>query len=520
LFTGVLLLLSHFLGVLALYAQGAATILATKSRWSKRVLLPILFGLPILIFGLPLIPAVHQRLWHLYQIFGNAPNSSEPVITPVSLASFVKTAFAGFVFVFGYHVYPLRLVLVIAGICLSVFLVIAGARRLWKESRWRALPFAYLLTLLGVYVVLDSVGGRVASGVAPRHVAYVWPVFLILTAIGLSSFAKPVFYLLLVATLSVDALSIQAAWQKDWTYGSAIDYRSAADYASRWATKDTAILHDGRSQDPIGFYFPKSVSLVSSWRYVEGKDLAELVSYQRLIFVTDDWEPDRRRSFDHLIARLNDRFTCQDGRVDYPMFEYVMERKSLPAAPGYSLRAENNQVLQPLSIYGIEFQDLRLPVSAKVKGVPVQVIGAFGLPDAEGGRELAIPLTHSVNTRRVIFLSDVVGAGGLQSSQVIGELIVESKTGKTLTLPLRLGKETAGWDQQCDPGAPCETVFQWHKRMAIVGQNGYEGALRDFQAGLHGVVIDFPEQRDVVKLTIRYLANSGHLYVWGIALPG
>ncbi len=519
LLTGLVLLFSHFLGVLALYAQGATTALATKSRLSKRALLLVLFGLPILIFGLPTVPVVHHKLWHLYQIFGNAPNSAEPVMTPISLVNLVKTAFAGFVFIFGYHVYPLRLVFVIAGVCLCGFLLVAGARRLGQDTRWGFLPLAYLLALLGVYVVLDSVGGRVAAGVAPRHVAFVWPVFLILLAIGLASLAKPYFRVLLVAVLAMNALSIWSGWQKEWTYGIATDYRSAAEYASRWVAKDTAILHDGRSQDAINFYFPRSVPLISSWRYLGNQDLSDLLRYRRLIFITDDWEPERRRGFDHLIARLNDAYTWQDGRVDYPLFEYVLERKTSVEESAYAASSAASQVHLPLGIYGLEFQDLRLPVSVKVKETPLRVIGAYGLPDLDGRPAVLIPLAASLRSNRLVFLTNVVGAGGMPPGQQIAEAVVEDKSGKVLTFPLRLGNETESWDKQCKLPAPCETVLQWHKRLAIVGQNGYDGALRDFQAGLHGVVIDLPEQREIVKLTIRYLAHSGHLYLWGIALP-
>ena len=516
---GVALFFSHFLGPLPLYVQGASTVFVVKSRWFKRTLLLVLFGLPVVACGLLLIPQLHHGLWRLYQAYGNAPSSAEPAMTAVSIVNLAKVAFAAFVFIFGYHVYPLRLFIVIAGVCLSGFLLLAGATELWRRTKWGLLSLAYLFALIGVYVVLDAAGGRLASGVSPRHVAFVWPIFLILTSIGLSSFTRPLFQILLVAVLAVNALSIWAGWQKDWTYGKSTDYRSAAAYASRWAGKDTAVIHDERSQDAINFYFPKEVPRVGSWPYLQDRNVSELLRYQRLVFVTDDWEPDPRRGFDQLITRLNDGFACVDGWVDYPLFEYVMERKSATATSGYAFRPGTSQLLQPLSIYGLEFQDLRLPISVKVKDVPLQVIGAFGLPDRERRSELDIPLAKSIFTRRVVLLTDMVGAGGLQSGQQIGEIVVESETGKALAFPLRLGSETTSWDSQCEQAAPCQTVFQWHKRLAIVGQSSYDGAWRDFQAGLHGVVLDLPRAQDVAKLTIRYTAGAGHLYVWGIALP-
>ena len=518
LFTAVALVFSHFLGVLALYAQLAATAFAAKSRWSRRALLLVFFGLPVVACGLLLTPFVRNGLWRLYRIYGNAPSSVEPMITPVSIINLAKAAFAGFVFVFGYHVYPLRFFLVAAGLGLSSLLLLAGARRLWKESPWKVLPFAYLLVFLGVYFVLDAIGGRVAAGVSPRHVAFVWPVFLLLMAIGITSFKRPVLYVLIAATLTVNAASIWSGWQKDWIYGTATDYRSAAATASRWIEKDTAIIHDGRSRDAINFYFPGDVPVINSWPYLQNPDLIKQLNYQRLVFVTDDWEPWRREEFDRLIGHLNETYSVIDGRVDYPLFEYALERKSSSESFGYELRAGSNQILQPVNFYGLEFQDLRLPVAVKVKDIPLSVIGAYGLPDSEKRRELSLPLSAAVKTRRVVFLSNIIG--GPQSDQPAAEISIESRDGKSITFPLRLGKETAGWEKQCEPGATCQTVFQWHKRIAVAGQNSYSGALRDFSAGLHAVVLNLPEQQEVTRLTIRYTAGSGRLYVWGVALPG
>lgn len=516
--TGTVLLLSHFFGVLALYAQLAAMAFAKNSRWSWRKRALIIFGLPVAAGGLLLTPFVRHGLWNLYRTYGNAPSSVEPVMTPVTIMSLAKTVFAGFVFVFGYHVYPLRWVLVIAGLVLSGVFLVAGARRLWKESAWKVLPFAYCFVFLGVYIVLDAVGGRVAAGVSPRHVAFVWPVLLLLIALGITSFKRPVLYVLLAAALTVNAASIWSGWQKDWTYGVTTDYRSAAEQASGWIQKDTALMHDGRSADTVKFYYPQTIPILNSWPYLQNPDLRKQLNYQRLIFVTNDWEASRRQGFDHLVSRLNEKYSVIDGAVDYPLFEYALDRKAASAPAGYALRAGTNQVLQPMSFYGLEFQDLRLPVSVKVNDVPLSVIGAYGLPDSEGSKELTLPLSTAVNARQVVLLTNIVG--GSQSDQPVAEILVESKSGKTLTLPLRLGIETAAWNRQCEGAAACRTVFQWRKRMAIVGQNAYDGALRDFAAGLHGVALNFPEPQEVSRLTIRYTANTGRFYVWGVALPG
>jgi hypothetical protein len=176
-------------------------------------------------------------------------------------------------------------------------------------------------------------------------------------------------------------------------------------------------------------------------------------------------------------------------------------------------------VRQPLSLYGQEFQDLRLPVSVETRKIPLRVIGAYGLPDSEGRSSLTIELSQPTQAGKLILLTDVVPVDQLQPGQQIAEVIVENKKGTSETFSLRLGEETDLWDQQCRAGAKCETVYRWHKRLAIVGQNAFPGAWHDFQAGLHGVALDLPTGTEVTTLTLRYLAGSGHLYIWGIALP-
>jgi len=515
--TGVLLVFSHVFGILAIYSQGAAAFLAGPSRWSRRTRMMVALGAPIVIFGLPLIPPVRQKLWEIAPLFYTQWATVDPAFTPISILTLAKVGFTGYIFVFGYHVYPLRTILVVGGASVSLFLLVLGSIRLWKSNPLRMLLLTYPLAILGVYLVIDSVGGRLATGIAPRHVAFGWPVFVLLTAIGAAAFKRPLLYLLVALLLTVNAFSIWLGWKKDWTYGISTDYRSAAAYASRSVTGNTALLHDGRSQDVIHYYFSRQLQQIDVTSSLSGEDMKDLSNFDRLIFVTNDWQPEARRGFDQLLGRLSENYELSGAHVDYPLFEYVLERKSSSGSAGYGLRQET-QVLQPVSIYGLEFQDLHLPVSVKVKDAPLTVIGGYGLPDLEERRDVILPLSNPKTSTRLVLLTNVVGSSGLPVGQPIAEVVIEDKSKKPLTFSLRLGSETASWDRQCEPTAPCETVFQWHKRLAIVGQNRYEGALRDFQAGLHGVAFDLPEPREVVKLTIRYTAGSGHLYVWGIAL--
>jgi hypothetical protein len=174
---------------------------------------------------------------------------------------------------------------------------------------------------------------------------------------------------------------------------------------------------------------------------------------------------------------------------------------------------------QPVSVYGLEFQDLKLPVTVNASNVPLTVIGAYGLPDSAGSSNVVIPVSQPIRTSRLVLLTNVVGSNQTPAGTPVAEVILESQRGAALTFPLRMNQETASWGEACGASAACRTVFQWHKRIAITGQNSFPDAWRDFQAGMHAAIFDLPAETEVKKVSVRYLALSGHLYIWGIALP-
>jgi len=196
----------------------------------------------------------------------------------------------------------------------------------------------------------------------------------------------------------------------------------------------------------------------------------------------------------------------------------VLDRKPSSSYPAPAL--PNGQVAQPFSNYGLEFQDLRLPISVKVADASLHIIGAYGLPDLEGARQMTVVLPPANKAARLVLVSNVLDSRLLQTGQTIVEFLLEDTSGKTLTIPLRMDTETTSWDKPCAVTAPCQTVFQWRKRMAMVSQNGYPGALREFSAGLHGVVLELPAPQQVAKVTVRYTADSGQFYLWALALSG
>ena len=517
LLTSFLLFFSHFLAPLALYAQGTVAWGTQLSATRRRL---VLGGAALLFVGgcaLLLTPAFHHGLWAFYQSYGNAPSSLEPAMMPLSLISLGKVLFAGFIFNFGYHVYPLRVLFVAAGAVISIVLLFAGVRRIWKETKWGLLPVAYLLTLFAVYVVLDGAGGRLANGVSPRHVAFVWPAFVVVMALGAARFQRPAVYLVVAIVMMINGLSVRAAWQKDWTYGNAVDYRAVAQVAARWMNNDTAIVHDDRSSGAVNFYFPSEAARTLSIAEIQDSGLSHLTE-QRLILVTDDWEPERRANANQLLKELGQNYSVVDGYVDYPLFAYLLESRTASHQAGTQVR-ENNPVELPVTNYGLEFQDIHLPITVSFHDTNINILGASALPDVSGNPELSLALPRAVTTDRVVLLSDVINADVLPLGQTIGEVEMETQDGNKVTLPLRYGAETTSWTRQCDPSLTCQTVFQWRKRLAVLGQNRYPGSLEEFSAGIHAVEIRLPQEQIVVAIKIRYTSGVGQLYLWGLALP-
>src|SRR5258706_1258956 len=214
LLTGVFLVFSHFLGILALCAQSTALVLA-NAKIPKRLRALVLVSFATLI-GIPLVPFVQHRLWNFYSGHAGVTDFSRPLINGISTINFAKVAFTVYTFAFGYHVYPFRLGFVIPSSIVFGLLFGIGLIRLSKKSVWGMLPLTYLLALIAVYFVLNSIGGLVASVVGPRHGAFGWPVFAIVIAIGLASFQSRSFYVLLSLVVAINTWSIALSLQKDW----------------------------------------------------------------------------------------------------------------------------------------------------------------------------------------------------------------------------------------------------------------------------------------------------------------
>ncbi|MBK9713261.1 MAG: glycosyltransferase family 39 protein [Kouleothrix sp.] len=515
---GIALSFSHFLGLLAVAAQGLAMFTVVDLPWSRRKRMSAVTFLFSSSFVILLLPPVQRLIWSFYQSVVYTTSGSDPVLVSISATSLAKIAVALYVFTFGYHVYPLWWIVVVPGIVLTGLLLLVGSTHIARHTRWGMLPILFGLALVGAYTALDSVGGRLASGISPRHVAFVWPVYILLIAIGLSRLPYRVSYAVLGVLVALNIASLYPRWAQEWSYTGLTDYRAAAVFASEHLRDKTLILHDGRAQWPISVYFSAAVPHKNYGSYLQGANLDELLGYDRIILVTDDYQPVRRRDADWLLARLSERFTVTAGRVDYPLFEYVLDRKPVGAG-GFFVDPATGQVQQPVGIYGLELQDLRLPVQVETQGHTLNVVGGATVSSEEARREMSMPLIGDPAANRITLVSTLLGGDSLAQGQQIAELEVAGVDGSVRVFPLRYGIEVQDWSQTCSDQSACQTIYRWHKRVAFVGQQSYPGAWRDFEAGMHSSTIALPQRTRVSLLSIRYTAQSGRLYIWGLAAP-
>lgn len=515
---GVLLIFSHFLGVLAAFSFLIVVYLipnsdknhhnSVKKRW---LFVSICWCIFVVI---PLIPGFLPALWKLYRYIGHAPGTIVPEIVPLSFVNLAKLSLAVFIFQFGYHVYPLNYTIVVPGILLVSICLIVGFCE-FKRKKQIALPIVFVAMLITVYTILDSVGGRLARGVAPRHVSFIWPVFLMIIAIGLSKLPKRILIGFTSLLVFVQLLSLIPRWTMDWSYSTLIDYRQAGKYVEPWVSDQTAILYDGRSIDPVKLYFPHNITSIGYWPFLEKDSVNELSIYDPIIFVTNDFQQERRLGFDRIAELLSDEYIWVDGRVEYPLFDVIFVRKDGPYIPPASSYGQ----LHPLiNYFGLEFQDLRLPVDLQIDGLQLHVVGATQLPNLSGNRELVIPVNKNHASDRLVLVSTALAMSDVDGDTV-AIINVYGSDGSTFSIPIRSGIETEIWTEVCAPEAPCETVYRWHKRVAMVGQYSYPGAYSDFQAGMHGVTIPFPKVTEVDHLVITSFSDNYPLYIWAIALP-
>lgn len=511
----LLLTLSHLFGVILALAL-LLYIYVRLGPWPARSKVRLAIVLSLLLAGLSFLlwPAARDTGWAwLLDAIGALNRVDYHSIRGLSPAQFAKIGITFFVFALGYYVYPLQWPIVIPALLLFAASTLIGLLVLWRAGKV-ILPLLLLSLVAFLFLVLEPLVPPLTETASPRHLAMAWPAFGLLVSTGIGYFGRGKFAPLLVL---LSAVAISFSLSGDWSYGlSGPDWRAAAAYAQSSGTlSETALLHDGRSSQATERYFPEVLPRIDLWSLDVETTSAEHSGYSRLILTTLDYRTESRRNLNQLLAQLDNGFDWTTGHVDYPFFEYVLTKSD---APGHAVNAETGQIYQPLRLYGIEFQDLDLPLDLTFAGTELETLGSFYLPDLTGLHRQDIPLQRAISGSELVLLSNVLNSEAADSQSAIAEVTIRTAAGEIWAMPIRLGYETEDWSRTCAGDAPCSTIYRWHKRVALVGQRAYADAWRDFDAGIHATSIELPRSAEVESIMLEYLADAGQLHVWGIAV--
>jgi len=503
---------SHLLGWLVLGVELLVWVL--YEVWERRRWRGLGWSLGVLvIITATSVPLIQQGYAFLNRITGGSGSYTGP--RGLGIGQLAKLPLTGFFFLFGEHVYPLWWWPVIPG------LVVAGTALIVGLYTLRHQPRALTLLLVGVtvpafalFLLLDALTTTQGQHVAPRHVMFLLPLFWLLIAQGLKKI--PCQMPLLIVLLAVNASSLQVYYAQDWSYdaGEFADWRAAAQLVQRYANGNTVLLTDGRSSEPATRYFPPGLPRRDLWEFADG-DMSSLSGYDRIVVTTFDVFPERQARFNRALMALHHQYRQTDAWVQYPLFVYVYERQ-LPGESRYTVDPATGLLDIPESLYGLEFQDLQLPVSIEWEGEQLKMRDAFQLPDLDGQRRLTLPLGSWHPVGQVVLFSNVTAASALDDGTEVAALTVYDAEGHSYRYPLRLGRKTASWDGACV--APCRPVLTWTKRIAFVGSMYYEGAYRHFSARIFAAPLNLPAPGLIDRIEIEYTATTGVLNVWGLCV--
>lgn len=512
-FSAVLALSALLLNVLLLFAQmlGAFVLASQISSRAKLLLLGGVVGLGAVAIALP---PVREFGFNALALYTNA-DSRYVASRGWTLSQVAKIPLTFFFFTFGESVYPLTYWLVPGGTLLFAICFVLGLYRLRRAPRLFTLVVVTGFSALALlYLVFDPLSPATLQGAAPRYLIFLLPLFYLVLAAGLqgrrSSF-------LIAPLLLVNAGSLASYWYGDWSYSDdLINWRAVSTWVGNYVTPQSLILLDGRAQETANYYFPQSWNRENDFRYYSAEDITPLLGYQRLILVADNFNPDPRAGASALIQAIEKSYDRSASWSQYPLFVYVFDHKPSDAG-GLHVDAGTGVVTIPVQVYGLEFQDVRLPVSADVGGESLQTGGAFALPGPHGEQTEELPLDRPVAARRMLFLSTVTGAGQLPAGMPLANLKVTAEDGSVHVFSIRLGYESAQWNRACLPGT-CTSAYRWLKRVALLGNSRYPESWEEFEASIFSANIQMQQPTRVQALEVQRVPTIGTLYIWGLVL--
>lgn len=505
---------AHFFGLLVVASEILVAFVATRRLGVKSKLMLASVGL-LIVAALTLSFSFRSLVYELMSRWTN-PYGDPSYLVPrgLSLAQFAKIPFTFFAFIFGERVYPLSL-FVVLGLFFISFGVM-GLVFLWFRRRENTVGFGFTLSLLVfpplVYLVFDSLASPDLQGAAPRYLIFLLPLFYLVVAAG----AQGKRAWLIVPLLFVNTGSLAAYWFGDWAYtDDLVNWRTVTQWVGDHVTPQTLILADGRATSSADYYFPAEWHRRGTRNFQADHQSNALDDYSRIILLSYNFHADAREQATTLMQSIARRYDQSAVWNKYPLFVYVYDRK--PANPGtYRVDIATGKLNLPLEIYGLPFQDLRLPFALTINQRTVASRGAFGLPGFDRQLTRTIPLSSPMPARALWLASNLVGVSPATGNPV-GYLHIIDENGAAQKVPLRYGFETSAWNQPCQPNA-CAPAFTWRKRLALLGAESYPGSWQEFDASIFAARIDFAQVARVRAVELERVDSPGVLYIWGIVL--
>ncbi|MDH5508146.1 MAG: glycosyltransferase family 39 protein, partial [Anaerolineae bacterium] len=417
----LLLIGSQILGVL-LVAILSGYLYIRLANWPERELSRFVLVGAIFLAGLIpiLIPEVRVWGWEfLLESIGATTRLDYANIRGIGYTQLLKAGWTFYELVLGMGVYPLNLEFTIPAFLLCAVLVLRGLRHLWLSSK-AVLALALgiiLIPLAGILLVFEPLVPAFSETVSPKHLAMVWPAIALLLVAGTLARARRWLFaaLILMNVLSVNAArSAPALGQPDW--------RELASWADQSDPELTLIINDGRSIAPLDFYFSDEFERAIIWDILQQGLPENIGDYEKVLFFSNDFQPDRRFAANTVLSNLiSSGYQVHAGYVRYPLFHYELVRDDSPAIQ----QNLSGQLSYPFDIYGIEFQDLALPIVLQVDGAPVTINGAVELQPGLPNR--VILLGDRSPAAGLVLVSNVLDFAEMQPGEIIATLQFKSQ---------------------------------------------------------------------------------------------
>lgn len=502
---GILMCVHGLSGLMLLSELTAFFLTSKKVRRSQKITMLILSAAMIL--ALLYSNKLKEMGFNLFAMYTNAVPGYHPG-RQISLASFIKFPLTFYVFSLGEAAYPFS-VLSVSSVCLFSGMFISGLLRLKKETDL----FIFIVTLLIVpavmlYLLFDVLCPPTYASASPRYLIFLLPLFYFVLAAGVPE--RFWGRIVVSAAILINLVCLNSYWSRQWSYSDdLVNWRKVSEWIKGEAKGDATVFLDGRSREAAEYYFP------ASWKRLREETLTEDLKIElpeRLFLTSAHFNSENRTEATRAVRFLEK--THQETAVynHYPLFVYFYKEKK---SEEIKFLTEKRTLSIPVEIYGLEFQDLKLPLLLNSGDQKAESLGSFGLPGLLGEKSQIVPVVSQAPVRKITVFSNVVSARKYPENFEIARIKVMNGDGEIQMFSMRKGSETGFWDQDCEESS-CQEAFSWHKRIAFVGSQKYPGSWRDFQARIFYADFHLKNPERIVSVEIESLIPEGRIYVWGI----